>query len=260
LRNAHRFGLLGLVVLGALAAFSQADAVQATKTYKVVELQFTVTPSPAPTVGAFFLKPKAATAQVAAALSAAGSVLVADPLAGPAQLAYGGPLSWDVAPGVMIAQTQAQPSPVPVQFNAQADPNAAYLKIVPGSAGYSFDVPYGTTLESCVFTITTDYTTAYELTDFGYGTAASGGTSVFPIYNYPTVSDLSWTAEAVVPTPSPTPSWTPMYNEGAPGQTVWSKAANVSYTGCISFKIVVPTTLAPGTYTAPIEYNLQVTI
>jgi hypothetical protein len=259
LKNAHRFGLLGLVVLGALAAFSQAEAVQATKTYKVVELQFTVTPSPAPSVAGFFAKPKAP-APIAAAPLASEDALLADPFAGPVQLAYGGPLSWDVAPGVMIAQVQAQGSPVPVQFNAQADPNAAYLKIVPGSAGYTFDVPYGTTLESCVFTITTDYTTAYTLTDFGYGTAASGGTSVFPIYNYPTVSDLSWTAEAVVPTPSPTPSWTAMYNEGTPGQTVWSKAANVSYTGCISFKIVVPTTLAPGTYTAPIEYNLQVTI
>jgi hypothetical protein len=258
LRNAHRLGLLGIVVLGALAAFSQADALQSTKTYKVVEIQFTVTPSPAPSVG-FFAKPKAPV-QVATLPQADGTLLVADPFAGPAQVAYGGPLSWDVAPGVMIAQTQAQPSPVPVQFNAQADPNAAYLKIVPGTGGYSFNVPYGTTPESCVFNITTYYTTAYTLTDWGYGTASSNGNSSYPIYNYPTVSDLSWTIGSVVPLPSPTPTWTKMYNEGTPGQTVWNKAAGVSYTGCISLEIIVPTTLAPGTYTAAIQYNLQVTL
>ncbi|HTW83019.1 MAG TPA: hypothetical protein VMD91_02990 [Candidatus Sulfotelmatobacter sp.] len=262
MRHTRNLALLALVVLAALAAFSQADAVQATKTSKIVEFEFVITPSPAPSVGALPAPQVKAAAAIAAAprTDASTRTLLVDPFAGPRQVAWGGP-SWDVAPGIQIAQVQAQPSPVPVQFVTKADPNAQYLQVTPGSAGTILTAVYGTNYYACALTIKTYYTTAYGLTDWGYGTSTSSAIG-YPIENYPTTSYLAWAAEASPePVPEPTPAtFTGFYNEGSPGQTVWSKAANVTYTGCIDLRLTVPTAVAPGTYSAVIEYNLQVTI
>jgi hypothetical protein len=257
----HRLTFLALGVLIALAAFSQAGAVTATKTYQVANIQFLVTPSPAPTVG--FLPSHAAVGQTAALVSTQGaadqamSALVSDPFAGPFQIASAG-AAWDVAPGIVIAQVQVQPSPVPVQFVTKANPNAAYLDVTVISP--SLDAAYGANYYACVLTIKTYYTTAYALNDWGYGTSSSGGNATFPIENYPTTSYLAYAIKAS-PEPSPEPtaaSYTAFYNEGTPGQNVWTKTAGTTYTGCLDLKLTVPTTLAPGTYTASIQFNLNV--
>jgi hypothetical protein len=261
LRYTHRLAFLALGVLIALAAFSQAGAVTATKTYQVANIQFLVTPSPAPSSG--FVPSLAAARQVAALASAqrgadpAMSALVSDPFAGPFQLASAG-TAWDVAPGIMIAQVQVQPSPVPVQFVTKANPNAAYLDVTVVSP--SLNAAYGSNFYPCVLTIKTYYTTAYALNDWGYGTSSSGGLATYPIENYPTTSYLSYAVKAS-PEPSPEPtsaSYTAFYNEGTPGQNVWTKTAGTTYTGCFDFSLTVPTSLAPGTYTASIQFNLNV--
>ena len=94
----------------------------------------------------------------------------------------------------------------------------------------------------------------------GYGTSSSGGLATYPIENYPTTSYLSYAVKAS-PEPSPEPtsaSYTAFYNEGTPGQNVWTKTAGTTYTGCFDFSLTVPTSLAPGTYTASIQFNLNV--
>lgn len=256
MKHTHRFTLLLLIVLATLAAFSQAEALQSTKTFKVVQLQFLVTPSPAPSVG--FLPhhgSEATTVAIAHAPVVAQpmpATVFDNPFPGPFQVASAG-ATWDVAPGIMIAQVQAQPTPVPVQFKALADPNGAYLKVTYESS-QPLAAAYGPNAYSCVFEVFTYYTTAYTLNDFGYGTSTSGGTATFPIENYPTTDYLSW---AIYPAVT---GYTAFYNEGTPGQTVWSKAAGVSYTGCFDLSLTVPTTLAPGTYTASIQFNLNVNL
>jgi len=114
LRRRNILGLLALAVLAALTVVSQADALTGLKTYKEVVINIQVTPSPAP-VG--WLAPKKSSYPAA--------------LPPPLQIASSG-AAWDVAPGapVMIAQVSAQPTPVPVQFVAKPDPNAAYLKVL----------------------------------------------------------------------------------------------------------------------------------
>ncbi|HEX3466751.1 MAG TPA: hypothetical protein VHT05_01470 [Candidatus Elarobacter sp.] len=240
------FALGALVVLAVLVVVSQADALQAQKAYKEMTITVTVTPSPAPPSS--FVQPPAAaaTAQVAA--------LLADPPAGPAQIAYAGP-SWDVAPGggIQIAQVQVQPTPVPVQFVAKADPNAAYLHIVPHTP--SLNAGYGQTVFTCVFEIYTFYTTIYSLTDWGYGTLKTGATPYFPIMNYPTTSDLSWTVPDLAPT-----KVTPYNNSGPPGETTWTGTANQAQQHCINLTLNIPNSQPPGIYTATIQYNLYVNL
>jgi hypothetical protein len=249
--------LLGLGAVTALAMFSQADALQSNRAYKEVVLTVVVTPSPAP-VG--FLHP-AAPARSAPALPASGiafaasraaslALLPANPLDGSVQVASAGTL-WDVAPGgapLQIAQAQAQPTPVPVQFVAKADPNAQYIHVIPHTP--ELDAPYGTTTFTCVFEIYTYYTTAYSLTDWGYGTTKSG-TGTYPILNYAATSDLSWQ----VPDLSATVH--AYNNSGSPGETTWTGTAGEKQQHCFNLTVVVPATQPAGTYTATIQYNLM---
>jgi len=242
------FALLALGVLAALTVVSQADALQAQKAYKEMTITITVTPSPAPTGGYVPAPPAAPAAAVALAAQ-----LLADPYAGPARVAFAGP-AWDVSPGggLQVAQVSTQPTPVPVQFVAKADPNAAYLHIVPHTP--SVNAGYGKTVFPCAFEIFTFYTNTYSLTDWGYGTLKTGATPYFPIENYPTISYLSWTV------PDFSATVTPYNNSGPPGETTWTGAKNQSQQHCINLTLNVPNSQPAGLYTATVQYNLYVTL
>ncbi len=241
MRYRNLAGLLALAVLAVLTFGSQADALTGLKTFKEVVISIVVTPSPAP-VG--WLAPK--------------KQGLPDPFVRNVQIASAG-AAWDVAPGapVMIAQSSAQPTPVPVQFVAKPDPNAAFLRVIPHPPGAGFyTVPYGTTVLPCAFEIFTFYTNSYKLQDWGYNTTKTGGpnSGTFPIENYPTVSDLSWAV------PDFGPIFTPYWNQGPGGETTWSGIKNQSQQHCIDLKIVVPNAQPAGSFTATIQYNLYVTL
>jgi hypothetical protein len=249
LRRTNIFALLALAVVAALAVVSQADALQAQKAYKEMIVTIIVTPSPAP-VG--FVRPPAPAAAPAAAL-AQFAQLVADPFAGPAQIASS-PSAWDVAPGVTIAQSSAQPPPVPVKFVAKPDPNAAFIHIVPHTP--TLYAPYGITTFTCVFEVYTFYTNTYKLLDWGYGTSktSGSGSGTFPIENYSMTSYLSWAV------PDFSPTFTPYNNAGPPGETTWTGTAGQAQQHCVDLKLNVPNSQAAGTYTATVQYNLYVTL
>ncbi|MBV8749620.1 MAG: hypothetical protein JO103_07885, partial [Candidatus Eremiobacteraeota bacterium] len=184
MRRTNLLALVALGVVAGLAVVSQADALQAQKAFKEYVLTIVVTPSPTP-VG--FAKPAAPAKP--AVVSTQVAQLVADPFAGPAQVALNDTLSWDVAPGAtMIAQSTVQPTPVPVQFVAKSDPNAAFLRIIPHATPATFG--YGTTVVHCAFEVFTFYTNTYKLVDWGYGTSSTAGanTGTFPVENYSTTS------------------------------------------------------------------------
>ncbi len=101
-----------------------------------------------------------------------------------------------------------------------------------------------------MFEIYTYFTTAYTLTDWGYGTTKSG-TGKFPILNYAATSDLSWE----VPDLSATVH--AYANSGSPGETTWTGTAGEKQQHCFNLKVVVPATQSAGTYTATIQYNLM---
>ena len=241
MRYRNLFGLLALAALAILTVVSQADALTGLKTYKEVVISIQVTPSPAP-VG--WLAPKKQT--------------LPDPFVGNVQIASSGS-AWDVAPGapVMIAQSSAQPTPVPVQFVAKPDPNAAFLRVIPHppGAGY-FSAPYGTTVFPCAFEIFTYYTNSYKLQDWGWNTTKTGGgnSGTFPIENYPTISDLSWAV------PDFSPTVTPYWNQGPGGETTWVGAVKQAQQHCINLTLVVPNSQPAGSFTATIQYNLYVTL
>jgi hypothetical protein len=249
LRRINFAALLALGTVAGLAVFSQADALQTTKAFKEVVLTIVITPSPAP-VG--FLPRRPAPPAPNAAVRPLMARLVEDPYAGPARIASSG-AAWDVAPGgTLIAQAPSvQPSPVPVQFVAKPDPNSAFLRIVPHTG--ELDVPYGTTTFPCAFEIFTFYTTAHQLTDWGYGTKTQNPPPpTYPIQNWPAASYLSWAV------PDNSPTFKTYNNAGPPGETTWTGRAGQSQQHCIDLSIVVPNSQAAGVYTAAIQYNLLV--
>jgi hypothetical protein len=250
LRRRNVFALLALAVLAALTVVSQADALQAQKAYKEMIVTVIVTPSPAP-VG---FMPHYAAPPSAPAPAQIAQVL-ADPYGGPAQIASSG-AAWDVAPGgpALIAQSTAQPTPVPVQFVAKPDPNANFLRIVPHTP--TINAGYGTTVLPCVFEVYTFYTNTYKLLDWGYNTTKTGGANsgTFPIENYSMTSYLSWAVPAF------SPAFTPYNNSGPPGETTWTGVANQGQQHCIDLTLVVPNSQPAGTYTAVVQYNLYVTL
>jgi hypothetical protein len=251
LRRRNLFGLLALAVLAVLTVVSQADALQAQKAYKEMVVTVIVTPSPAP-VG--FLKQSAPPASVPVPAAYEVAQLLEDPF-GAVQVASSA-AAWDVAPGAgaQVAQSTAQPTPVPVQFVAKPDPNAAYLRLIPHTPTIS--APYGTTTYPCVFEIFTFYTNTYSLTDWGYGTSkTSGSTSgTFPIENYSMTSYLSWAV------PDFAATFHAYNNSGPPGETTWSGAKNQSQQHCVDLTLNVPNSQPAGTYTAVVQYNLYVTL
>ena len=240
----------------ALAAWSQADALQTTKAFKEEVLTIVITPSPSPLAMHWPVRrPNADGVAVAAAPKPVApnvARLVADPYAGPAMVASSGS-AWDVAPGGprMIAQVvPAQPTPVPVRFNAKPDPNAMYLRIIPHIS--ELDVPYGTTTFACVFEVYTFYTTIYSLTDWAYGTTHTVSNGSYPMQNYNSTSYLSWN------TPDFNLTWHPYANSGTPGESVWTGTASQAQQHCVDLRIVVPNSQPPGTYTATAQYTLIV--
>jgi hypothetical protein len=249
LKRTNIFALLALAVVAVLAVISQADALQAQKAYKEMIVTIIVTPSPAP-VG--FLRP-AAPRPPAAPAPAAYARLVADPYSGPVQVAASGS-AWDVAPGVTIAQATVQPPPVPVQFVAKPDPNAAFIHIVPHTP--TLNAPYGITTFTCVFEVYTFYTNTYKLLDWGYGTSktSGAGSGTYPIENYSAQSFLSWAV------PDFSPVFTPYNNAGPPGETTWTGLKNQAQQHCIDLTLNVPNSQPAGTYTATVQYNLYVTL
>ncbi len=212
MRRSNFAALAALAVLAVLAAFSRADALQSVRASKDVVITIVVTPSPAP-MG--FLPRRSPRAAQPPATGVAFAALLADPYAGPRQIASAAQSAWDVPPGAgrMVAQVEA--SPVPVQFVAKADPNAKYLKVTLNTP--ELDAPYGTSVYPCVFQIYTWYDLAtYALNDYGYGTSKTG-TGTFPIENYPTTSYLSWSV------PDFSPTYTAYWNSGSPGEKVWTR-------------------------------------
>jgi hypothetical protein len=242
--------------MAALAVFSQADALQTTRAYKEEVITIRITPSPTPLAMHWPMHLPGA-AERAVAVAPAIAKMVADPYAGPVQVASSG-TAWDVGPGLpyMLAQAVAQPTPVPVKFVAKPDPSALWLKIIPNiPANGELDVPYGTTTFPCVFKVFTFYTTTYTLVDWAYGTVASGSGS-YPMENYPTTSYLSWAV------PDFSATFHTYANSGPPGEKVWTGLASQSQTHCIDLKIVVPNSLPPDPnppyYTAIAQYTLYV--
>jgi len=225
-------------VLAAFAVCSQADALTGLKTYKEVVIRIQVTPSPIA-----FAPPKSKSGPYPGTLPSN------------VRIASSGS-TWDVPPGgpFTIAQSSAQPPPVPVQFVAKPDPNSAYLRVIPHTALWS--VPYGTTTLACAFEIYTFYTNSYKLQDWGYGTTKTGGANsgTFPIENYPTVSYLSWAV------PDFGPTFTPYWNQGPGGELTWSGTVGQKQQHCIDLKITVPNSQPAGSFTATVQYNLYVTL
>ena len=52
--------------------------------------------------------------------------------------------------------------------------------------------------------------------------------------------------------------YTAYWNSGSPGEKVWTGLQNQAQQHCFNLSLNVPAVLAPGTYTATIQYNLLV--
>ena len=250
MKRTNLLALLALGTMAALAVFSQADALQTTKTYLYEPITFVITPSPAPLVMHRMPRAEAPPAR-SVAIAPAKSRLLADAYGGPLQVASSG-TAWDVAPsGLMIAQAiTAQPTPVPVRFNAKANPNGIYLHIITHTS--SFNVPYGPSTFACAFEVFTYYPTSHYLTDWALNTTNTVQTGTYPMMNYSTTSYLSWAV------PDFSSTFHPYANSGSPGEKTWSGAAGQTQQHCVDLTIVVPNTQAPGTYTAWAVYSLIV--
>jgi hypothetical protein len=239
-----RIGLFLILAIAGVLAFARtpANALSGSTSIFLEEtVTIIVTPSPTPV----------------------GFVPATPALSVPRQVASSGASIYDVAPisvlepPVMVAQATPQ-GPIPVTFQAIANPNAKFLHSVPNSnptannQNNTLLAPYGTTVFTCVYQIFTDETVAYSLTDWAFGTASGAGSGTYPLQNTPTTSFASWEAEQT------TTSFAAFANSGSPGQLDWDGTANVSQQHCIDWQVTVPTTLAPGTYTATVQYNLNV--
>lgn len=248
MKRSNLAGFLALAAVAVLCVFSQADALQSTKAYKVMMVTFVVTPSPTPLA---FAKPVTHPAAPVANIPVPPELakLFADPFS-PQQVASSGS-AFDVPPAMVAQAAPVQGSPVPVQFVVKPDPNAAYLHLV-GPSLSEYDVPYGTTKVTCAFQVFTYYTTIYKLTDWAYGTVHSGGTPAFPMENYPITSYLSWAV------PDFSTTLHAFSNGGTPGEQTWAGTAGQSQQHCVDLTITVPASQPPGTFPAPIQYVLIV--
>jgi hypothetical protein len=141
----------------------------------------------------------------------------------------------------------ATPTPIPTPTPTPTPTPNPYLGIVVNTP--TLNVNYGTTTFLCAIKITTSDASTTEpwvlLSDY----ADAGG---YPLYVHPTVSDMSWNV------PDLNTTFTPVYNLGNPGQTVWqSTTANETQTHCITLRITTPTSIAAGSYSAPIEFQAK---
>jgi hypothetical protein len=150
--------------------------------------------------------------------------------------------------GDMVAQVPQ--GSVKVNFTVKLDPTSQYLHVIPVNTNLT--AVYGPNTWTCVYEVYAYYASyPYYVTDYGNGTVASG-TGPFPIYNYPTASLLQWEAETI------TTSFAAFSNSGSPGQTAFTGTKGEKQTVCFDLSLNVPATVAPGTYTATIQYNLEV--
>ncbi|GAC1535975.1 MAG: hypothetical protein NVS2B17_06910 [Candidatus Velthaea sp.] len=240
-----RLGLFALFALAVFVAISgmPANALQSLKTYKELVLTIVVTPSPAPVV--FLHRNRNRSLERSASLTA-------DPYRGPARLASADSTIWDTPQlGPVRAVALATPQGnIPVKFNAQPDPNAAYLKILYNTS--TLTAGYGSNTYTCPFQIYAYYTTTWKVTDWGYGTSTSG-TGTFPVLNYPTPSYLAWDLPDIGKT-----TFSNYANSGSPGELTFSGSAGVSQQHCLNLSLNVPSSQPAGSYTATIQYNLIV--
>ncbi len=232
---------LGLVVAGSIAllvAFSGKDvsALETLVTVKEVPLTIIVV---AASPSAYAPNPQGARLQVASISS------------------YDVPMG--ILPPVVIGQSAQTQGSVPVKFQTVPDPTATYLHEIPINTTLTAPVG-GTTNFTCPFEMYAYYTKAYEVTDWGYGTGSGDGAGTFPINNYSnnsaTNSDLSFNVTAVGVPPAANAAYTIYSNDGAPGQTSFTGTAGETQTQCINLSLKVPVSIAPGTYSAVIQYNL----
>jgi hypothetical protein len=149
-------------------------------------------------------------------------------------------------PVIVAAATQGN---VPVAINVKTDPTGQYLHIVQNQT--TLNAGYGTNTFTCPYSVYGYWTAGWHVNDWIYGTATSG-TGPWPGYNYPTTSNLAWKAEGV------TTTFTAFSNSGSPGQTTFTGPTGASKTVCIDLQLTVPTTVAPGTYQVPINYQMIV--
>ncbi len=225
-----RLRLLGAALVGAAALVGfglRAEATTVQYTTKVVSISVLVTPSPAP-VG--FLSPQRAVRTALRRRELARAVPQA-------------------AAPLVVAQVTSSQKSAKVNVTTKADPTGAYLKISPNNLALS--AQYGTNTYLCAFKINATFVYAWKVTDWVYG-SSSGAAGVFPSYDYPTTSDLAWSAEGF------STKYTSYANQGSPGELAFSAAANTSKSVCIDLKLTVPNTVAAGSYSTAIQYNLYV--
>lgn len=226
------FVLLLIAASFAVVRAPQASATSGTLyTSKNVAVQITITPTP------IAYEPRA--------LKADGIATAAMPV----QKFSDNMIAYDpFAIGDMIAQVPQ--GSVKVNFTVKVDPTAQYLHVIPVNTNLT--AGYGPNTWSCVYEVYAYYASyPYYVTDYGNGTVSSGS-GLFPIYNYPTASLLQWEAETI------TTAFAAFSNSGTPGQTAFSGTKGEKQTVCFDLSLNVPATVAPGTYTATIQYNLEV--
>ncbi len=234
-----KFAIAFLAVVTVLVFTRHAQALQGTLGTKQITVNFTVTPSPSPTPVAYVPVSQQGTIAFASVLSRADASN---------EVAYD-PLSTSD----MVAQATPQGS-VKVQFTVKADPSYQYFHVVPGASMSSpLSAGYGANSFPCVFQIFAKYATAWTVTDYAYGSNTTGGTAGlngFPMYNYPTKSDLSWLAETI------TTTFKPFANSGQPGETTFTGAAGAAKTVCIDLSLTVPSNIPAGDYQATFSYRM----
>lgn len=229
----------GLCLMVAFDA-QRADAITAQYAYKYISVNFTVTPSPVAYTPARSARPAVAAAPAPKATPAGASprIVAFEPALFGAGLGVG-----TLVPQQTVAATQGN---VPVSINVQADPTAQYLHIVPMTP--NLNAAYGLNTYTCAFKIYAYYTNTWRVTDW---VASSNG---FPTWWYPTASNLSWLAEGI------TTSYTAYSNSGSPGQLAFNGVAKVAQTVCIDLQLNVPASTPAGSYSAPLQYTLVVTL
>ncbi len=163
-----------------------------------------------------------------------------------------------ILPPTIIAQSATQQGAVPVKFQTKPDPTATYLHEVPVNTTLTAQQG-STTFFTCPFEMYAYFTTAYNLTDWGYGTTSSGSAGTFPILNYPQTSDLAFVVTAIGVPPAANATYANYSNSGSPGQSTFTGTAGEKQTQCINLKLTVPANEPVGTYSAVIQYNLYST-
>ena len=232
-----------LLVVGILAAAVIVSApgnalTYATRTFKTVTVNIVITPSPVA-----YIPTQTIGREDAAAFTSAlhgddtRSTIAFDPI----MLGDAGSLTL----------AQSSQSSVPVTYNVLTDPNFAFLHI--NQTMSTLDAGYGANTWICPFSVYAHYTTAWEVSDYVYGSNNKGGTAGlngYPTFNYPTASQLQWKAEGI------TTSFKAYANDGAPGEVVFTGAAGSTKTVCIDLSLNVGSNIGAGTYQATLQYNL----